>query len=130
MSANLDLVRSIYADWERGDFSRADWADPEIEFVVVGGPTNPDPQTGISAMAQGYREFLSAWQGYRVEAEDYRVLDSERVIVFVHATSGKGKASGVDLSSVRTRGATLFHLRDQRVTRLVIATSLYARART
>jgi hypothetical protein len=71
-------------------------------------------------MAQGYREFLSAWQGYRVEAEDYRELDSERVIVFVHATSGKGKASGVDLSSVRTRGATLFHLRDQRVTRLVI----------
>ena len=33
-SANMDLVRSIYLAWERGDYSSTDLQHPEIEFVV------------------------------------------------------------------------------------------------
>jgi hypothetical protein len=31
VSSNLDLVRSIYAAVESGDYSSAEWSDPEIE---------------------------------------------------------------------------------------------------
>jgi hypothetical protein len=36
-SANVELVRSIYAAWERSDLSSVEWAHPEIAFVRVDG---------------------------------------------------------------------------------------------
>jgi ketosteroid isomerase-like protein len=117
MSANLDLVRSIYADWERGDFSSAEWAHPEIEFVAADGAETG--RAGLAATAEGVREFLSAWEEFRIEADGYRELDDQRVLALDHR-GGRGKISGLDLGQMRTNGARLFHIRDGKVTRLVI----------
>jgi hypothetical protein len=43
VSASLDLVRSIIAAWERGDFGSVEWAHPEIEYMF---PADPHPGVG------------------------------------------------------------------------------------
>jgi ketosteroid isomerase-like protein len=118
MSENLDLVRSIRAAWERGDFSSAEWAHPEIEFAFAGGPA-PGTWTGLAGMTVAMRDFLSTWDEFRSETGEYRALDAERVLVMIH-WEGRGKTSRVELGHVATRGAELFHVRDGKVTRLVI----------
>jgi ketosteroid isomerase-like protein len=119
MSENLELVRSIYAEWERGDYSSVEWADPAIEFTMVGVPA-PGTWTGLAEMARAWREWLSAWEDWHEEVEEYRELDSERVLVLLYARGGRGKASAVDLDRVReVGGACVFHIRRGRVSRLV-----------
>ena len=117
MTSNLDLVRSIYADWERGDFSSAGWADPEIEFVLTDGP-EPGNWSGLAAMAQAMRGWLSGWEDYRLEAEEYRELDDDRVLVITTST-GRGKSSGLGVGQMYAYGANLFHIRRGKITRLV-----------
>ena len=118
MSENLDLVRSIFADWERGDFSSVEWADPEIELVIAAGPT-PGRWTGLPKIADAWRGFLSTWDDARVTVDDYRELDVERVLVFLHY-SGRGKTSGLELGQIGSKVACLFHLRGGKVTKLIL----------
>ena len=98
MSANLDLVRSIYADWQRGDFGSTEWAHPEIEFVSARG-LDPGSWTGLAGMREGERGLLDAYEGFRTCAEEFRELDDERVLVLSHQ-SGRGKRSGLELEQL------------------------------
>jgi hypothetical protein len=115
MSENLDLVCSIYADWERGDFRSTEWADPEIELVIAEG-LDGDVLTGLDSTARGWRDWLSAWDGYRAHAHEYRVLDSERVLV-LGRMSGRGRMSGV---SSETETVNVFQVRKGKVVRLAL----------
>jgi ketosteroid isomerase-like protein len=118
-SANLDLVRSMYADWERGDFSRtAEWANPEMEWVTVDG-LSPGQRTGLKSMAAGWREFLQDWDDFRAKADEYRELDDERVLA-LHHFFGRGKRSGIEVGQTGSEGACLFCVRDGSVRTLLL----------
>jgi ketosteroid isomerase-like protein len=123
MSVNLDLVRSIYADWERGDFTHVSWAHPEIELAM---PDMPDPGRwiGIPATARAWRAWLATWSEYRAEPEAFREVDSARVLVVIRSVA-RGKTSGVD---VHTRNANVFEISDGKVTRITLCSLETARA--
>jgi ketosteroid isomerase-like protein len=117
-SANIDLVRAIYSDWERGDYDSTDWAHPEVEFVIADGPT---PASGIGAeeIRKVWGAFLSAWEGFRHRADEYMELDRERVLVLTRF-EGRGKTSGLEIGQMPTKSAVLFHVRRGRVTQIVL----------
>ena len=117
-SANVDLVPLDLRGLGARDFSSVEWAHPEIEFVVADG-LSPGSRTGLAGLADGWREFLSAWENWRVEAYEYREIHDERVLVLVHS-SGRGKVSGLEIGQPRVDGAQLFHVRSGKVTRLVL----------
>jgi len=114
---NVDLVRSINAAHERGDFSSADWAHPEIEYVIADGPS-PGRWTGADRMAERFRGNLSGWKDFRIEADEYRELDDERVLVLTRS-SAHGKAGGVVVGQMRAKGAAVYHVNGGKVTKLV-----------
>lgn len=116
MSGNLDLVKSIYAKWEEGDFSSSDWADPEIELVVADGPT-PGRTTGLEAMAAIWGEVLRAYEGFRAIPERFVELDEERVLVYIR-NRRRGKGSRLEVAEMQPRSVNLFHVREGKVVRL------------
>jgi hypothetical protein len=119
MASNLELVRSIYSAWERGDFGSVEWADPNIEFVIADGP-DPDRWRGLAGMADAFRDRVSVLAGFRVEADEFRELDDERVLVLLHAVGGRGRTSGLEVVTLGELGANLFQILAGRVTRLVV----------
>src|SRR2546427_12237134 len=93
MSENLELVRSIFAAWERGEyFANAEWAHAEIEYVIVDGPS-PGSWTGLAAMAGAGRDVLNATEDGRTEAEEYRQPDGERGVPRAHPLRRAGRGT-------------------------------------
>jgi ketosteroid isomerase-like protein len=113
--ANVEMVRRIYAAWGRGDFSWVGWADRDIEYVIAEGPA-PGTWKGLGGLEEGGLGILSAWKGLRVEAEECRQLDDDRVLVLT-CLSGRGKTSGIELGQMRAQGADVLQFRGGKVTR-------------
>jgi ketosteroid isomerase-like protein len=118
--SNADLVRPIYEQWGRGNWTPGfDVYDPEMEW----GWSNEFP--GLAGVHQDSRDpnprlrtWLSGWEHWRAEAEEYIEIGDYVVVLAVY--HGRGKGSGVEIHQL---GAHVFKLRDGKVVRLEIFAS-------
>jgi ketosteroid isomerase-like protein len=119
-SGNADLIRPIYEEWSRGNIQpRFDVYDEHMEwgwsdeFPDIAGvyedPRNPNPRL---------RMWLSGWENWRIEAEEY--LEFGDWVVVLTSYHGRGKGSGIDLHQ---EGAHVFQVRDGKIVRLEVFAS-------
>jgi len=111
----------MYTAFERGDFTNADWADPEVEYVIAEGP---EPRTfrGLAGLAEAMRNLFGDFEDVSAEAEEYRELDASHVLVLARGF-GRGRRSGVSASPdspFSSRVAEVFEVHGGKVTRIVV----------
>jgi hypothetical protein len=96
---------------------KAEWAHPEIEFVIADGP-EPGSSVGPGEVSEILRGYLTALEDFRMLADEYRELGAEQVLVLFRR-SGRGQHSGVEVWQFGTKGAWVFHIRCGRITKVV-----------
>ena len=114
---NVDLIRPIYDDWGRGNWRpRFDVYHPHMEW----GWSDDFP--GLAGVYEDHahpnprlRAWLSEWEHWRAEADDYLEIGDN--VVVLASYYGRGKGSGVE---IRQEGAHVFKVRDGKVVRLEI----------
>jgi ketosteroid isomerase-like protein len=115
---NIDALRKIYAEWGRGNWEpRFDVYDAEMEWGwsseflpglagVYRDPAQPNERL---------REWLSPWDRWQCEAEDF-IAHGDYVVVLARY-SGRGKGGGVP---VDVEGAHVWRMREGKAVRLEI----------
>jgi len=92
---NVELIRSIYGGWGRGDMG-LDKFDPDISMVESEEIPGAASAHGLDAVRRYMERFAKYWDDIRFDAEEY--IDCGDQVVVVARLVGRGKTSGVDVS--------------------------------
>ncbi len=89
---NVNLVRTIYDRWLRGDMG-IDLFDPEIAMFESSTLPGAVSAQGIGAVRRYMESFEKYWEDIRFEPHEF--IDAGDRVVVVARLLGHGKASGV-----------------------------------
>jgi uncharacterized protein (TIGR02246 family) len=100
-TSNLDLVKSAFDAWNRGDIEGfADHAAEDVEWLEVSGRPDggPSVRLGRDRMRQSLESLFEAWESYSLQPVQIHDL-GDRVLAVVREV-GRGRTSGVEIDSL------------------------------
>jgi ketosteroid isomerase-like protein len=110
--ADLALFDRMLSEWQRGEFWNAEPYADDVVFVVSG----PDPGEyhGLDGLGAAWRDFLSAWENFRIQPEGV-VPGDPGVYALLLRLQAQGKGSGLEIDAevanvVRMRGGRIERL--------------------
>jgi ketosteroid isomerase-like protein len=94
---NVDLVRASWEAFVRGDFDAA--LEPLSADVVFDLTNLPDGEvlSGRDGVFEGMRRWVSSWEGYEMELDEF--IDAGDQVVVLFRERGKGRGSGVETAA-------------------------------
>ena len=115
---NVEIVRKVLAEWERGNFWTADAFDPDVHvrwmdriLAPTGGETH-----GIEELTRGMLDFLREWEKGSGSATAERIVEAGEDVVSIETWRGRGKASGLE---VETPQACVWSVSSGKITRMI-----------
>ena len=89
MSDELEKLKTLYEEWARGDYSRSDIFDPDMD-VEGFGMGDPIEARDYEGFVDAMRDWLSAWERpLTIEADEF-ITAGDRILALVR-WRGRGK---------------------------------------
>ena len=110
----MEIVRRIYEEWSRGDFSNGEYFAEDVDFDMVDWPA-PARSRGLEAMAETWVTSLGAWKNFRSSPTEF--VDRGRKVMVLNHIQGRGRESGVEVAADT---ASVFTFEGGKVVRLAL----------
>lgn len=111
---NVEIVRRVFAEFERGNFWVPEFFDPDVRVTWLDAtPGGEAESVGIEGMTRTVGEWLSSWDRVTLSAE--RITGAGDQVVVIGSWHGRGKTSAVP---TEWRHGQVWTLRDGKVVSL------------
>jgi ketosteroid isomerase-like protein len=111
---NVEIVRSAFSEYERGNFRIPGIFDPSVRVVWLDAVDGEKESEGLEELAHMTKEWLRSFEQITTVAE--RLIDAGDQVVVMAEWRGLGKASG---AFTTWRYGAVYTLRDRKVTSIV-----------